>query len=196
MIVMRCDEPHLIHGLSLPGGEGVTVRPVCPRDADVLQTYVRTLSPDARYKRFFGPLRELPPAELDRVTHLDPPDQLGLIAQTRADDVIGEARYALSPDRLDCEFALSVADGWHGKGIGGLLLADLESRARSLGARRLVGDVLRTNEAMQALARKAGFAMADVPRDARLVRIVKDLAPAPATLPYDAPTASALANAA
>src|SRR6266851_5043046 len=131
---MQCDEPHLIHGLSLPGGEGVTVRPVCPRDADVLQTYVRTLSPDARYKRFFGPLRELPPAELDRVTHLDPPDQLGLIAQTRADDVIGEARYALSPDRLDCEFALSVADGWHGKGIGGLLLADLESRARSLGA--------------------------------------------------------------
>ena len=83
---MRCDEPQLIHGLSLPGGERVTVRPVCPRDADVLQTYVRALSPDARYKRFFGPLRELPPAELDRVTHLDPPDQLGLIAQTRADD--------------------------------------------------------------------------------------------------------------
>src|SRR6266702_3824042 len=141
-------------------------------------------------------LRELPPAELARVPHLDPPDQLGLIAQTRADDVIGEARYALSPDRIECEFALSVADGWHGKGIGGLLLADLESRARSLGARRLVGDVLRTYEAMQALARKAGFRMADVPRDARLVRIVKDLALAATTLPYDAPTASALANAA
>src|SRR5216684_5605933 len=98
---MRCDEPQLIHGLRLPGGERVTVRPVCPQDAGVLQTYVRALSPDARYKRFFGPLRELPPVELDRVIHLDPPNQLGLIAQTRADGVIGEARYALSPDELD-----------------------------------------------------------------------------------------------
>jgi len=182
VIAMRCDEPQLIHGLRLPGGERVTVRPVCPQDAGVLQTYVRALSPDARYKRFFGPLRELPPAELDRVIHLDPPNQLGLIAQTRADGVIGEARYALSADRLDCEFALSVADGWHRKGVGRLLLADLESRARSLGARRLVGDVLRTNEPMQALARKAGFGLADVPRDARLVRIVKDLALSPAAL--------------
>src|SRR5260370_35076062 len=110
---MRCDEPHLIHGLSLPRGEGVTVRPVCPRDADVLQTYVRALSPDARYKRFFGPLRELPPAELDRVIHLDPPNQLGLIAQTRAAGVIGEAPYALSADRLPCECRPSAPDAWH-----------------------------------------------------------------------------------
>jgi RimJ/RimL family protein N-acetyltransferase len=193
---MRCDEPRLIHALRLPGGEPVTVRPVCPQDSDALQTYVRTLSPDARYKRFFGPLRELPPAELDRVIHLDPPNQLGLIAQTRVDGVIGEARYALSPDRLDCEFALSVAEGWHGKGVGTLLLDDLESRARSLGAHRLVGDVLRTNAAMQALARKAGFAMTDVPRDARLVRIVKDMALSSTTLPCEASAVSELANAA
>ena len=193
---MRCDEPGLIHALRLPGGEPVTVRPVCPQDSEVLQVYVRALSPDARYKRFFGPLRELPPAELDRVIHLDPPNQLGLIAQTRVDGVIGEARYALSPDRLDCEFALSVAEGWHGKGVGTLLLDDLESRARSLGAHRLVGDMLRTNAAMQALARKAGFATADVPLDARTIRIVKDLAPARTTLPCDAPTASGLAHAA
>jgi GNAT superfamily N-acetyltransferase len=172
---MRCDEPELIHGLSLPAGEGVTVRPVCPRDSELLQAYVRALSPESRYRRFFGPLRELSPVELDRVVHLDPPNQLGLIAQTRAQGVIGEARYALSPDRLDCEFALSVADGWRGKGVGALLLGDVESRARSLGARRLVGDVLRTNDAMKTLARKAGFAMADVPRDARLVRVVKEL---------------------
>ena len=193
---MRCDEPRLIHGLRLPGGEPVTVRPVCPQDSDTLQAYVRALSPDARYKRFFGPLRELPPAELDRVIHLHPPNQLGLIAQTRADGVIGEARYALSPDRRECEFALSVAEGWHGKGVGTLLLGDVECRARSLGASHLVGDVLRSNEAMQALARKAGFAMADVPADAKLVRIVKDLALSRAALGCEELTTSGLANAA
>jgi hypothetical protein len=60
------------------------------------------------------------------------------------------------------------------------LLADVECRARNLGARYLVGDVLRSNEAMQAFARKAGFTMTGVPGDARLVRIVKDLAVSPA----------------
>src|ERR1700680_1620451 len=125
---MRCDEPRLIHALRLPGGEPVTVRPVCPQDSDTLQAYVRALSPDARYKRFFGPLRELPPAELDRVIHLDPPNQLGLIAQTRADGVIGEARHALSPYRLPWQITCSLDEGWHGKGVGTLLLDDLESR--------------------------------------------------------------------
>src|SRR6266700_756132 len=160
---------------------------------------VRALSPDARYNRFFGPLRELPPAEIERVTHLDVRNQLALLAQTRIDggwSPIGEARYALAPDRLDCEFALSVADDFRGKGLGTLLLADLERRARSLGARYLVGDVLRSNEAMQALARKAGFAMAGVPRDAKLVRIVKDLALSRTALPRETLPVPGLANAA
>ena len=42
-----------------------------PGRSDVLQAYVRGLSPESRYNRFFGALQELPPAELERVTHLD-----------------------------------------------------------------------------------------------------------------------------
>ena len=91
--------------------------------------------------------------------------------------MIGEARHAFTPDRLECEFALSVADDWRGRGIGTLLTAEMERRARSLGARRLTAEILRANEPMKALALKTGFSMADVPSDARLVRIVKDLAP-------------------
>ena len=90
--------------------------------------------------------------------------------------MIGEARYVLAPDRLECEFALSVADDWRSKGLSTLLMADIECRARSIGARHLGRDILRSNEPMKALARKNGFLMADVPRDARLVRIMKDLA--------------------
>ena len=157
----------------------MTLRPIGPRDAGVLQAYVRGLSPESRYDRFFGALYELPPAELDRVIHLDREYERALLAETRVDGasfVIGEARYALSPDRLEGEFALSVADDWHGKGLGTLLVADIERRARSHGMEYLCGDILRSNEPMKALARKTGFLMADVPRDARLVRIVKGLA--------------------
>ena len=74
-------------------------------------------------------------------------------------------------------------------------MADIECRARSLGAEYLCGDVLRSNEPMKALARKNGFRMADVPRDARLVRIMKDLALSRGAGPSGMVTASDLAIA-
>jgi GNAT superfamily N-acetyltransferase len=164
--------------LHLPIG-CVTLRPVGPRDAGVLQAYVRGLPPDSRYQRFFAALHELPPLELDHVIHLDRKNELALLAETRVNGVpivIGEARYAFVPDRLEGEFALSVAEDWRGKGLGTGLMADVERRARSQGAAYLSGDILRSNEPMKVLARKSGFLMADVPRDARLVHVVKDLA--------------------
>jgi GNAT superfamily N-acetyltransferase len=164
-----------------PAGDGVSLRPITPDDAEVLQAYVRGLSAESRYNRFFGALQELPPAELAHVTHLDRKYDVALLAEVNiagASLVIGEARHAFAPDRLECEFALSVADGWRRRGIGTLLVADMERRARSLGARRLAADALRSNDAMKALAHRAGFRMTDVPFDARLVRIVKELAPA------------------
>lgn len=163
-----------------PAGAGVTLRPVGPDDGGTLQAYVRALSSQSRYNRFFSALNELPPSELEHVTHLDRCCELALLAEISVLGtplVIAEARYAFSRERRECEFALSIADAWRGEGLGTLIMADMERRARSLGAERLVGDVLRSNEPMKALARKAGFTLADVPRDARLIRIVKDLAP-------------------
>ncbi len=177
----------------------MTLRPIGPRDAAVLQAYVRGLSPDSRYDRFFGTLYELPPTELDRVTHLDGKYELALLAETCVDGapiVIGEARYAFEPDRLEGEFALSVADHWRGKGLGPLLMADIERRATRLGVRHLFADVLRSNESMKALAHKHGFEMTDVPRDARLVRMAKVLAPSQGADASGMPTASDLPIAA
>jgi acetyltransferase len=173
-------QPGFARVLSLPAGECVSLRPITPNDAEVLQAYVRGLSRESRYNRFFGALQELPPPELKRVTHLDRRYDLALVAEIgvgASSIVIGEARHASAPDRRECEFALSVTDAWRGRGIGTLLIAEMERRARSLGARRLTAEILRGNEPMKTLALNAGFGMADVPNDARLVRIVKDLAP-------------------
>jgi GNAT superfamily N-acetyltransferase len=177
----------------------VTLRPVGACDAGAMQAYIRGLSPESRYDRFFGALYELPPAELGRVVHLDRKYELALLAETQVGEariVIGEARYALAPDRLGGEFALSVADDWRGKGLGSLLMAEIERRTTSLGAARLFGDVLRSNEPMKALARKNGFRMADVPRDAKLVHIVKDMTFAPSANSSGLASASDVAIAA
>jgi acetyltransferase len=182
----------------LHDGLRVTVRAACPRDAEGLQDYVRGLAPSSRYDRFLGPVNELSSLELERMTRSDG-RQLALIAEAKVAGArvkVGEARGAIAPDRLSCEVAISVADAWRGRGLGTRLLQHVECRARSLGVRTLIGDVLRSNAAMRRLARKAGFDMAGVPADARLVRIVKDISALPLGLPCAEPTAPGLSIAA
>ena len=185
------------HMLRLPGGERVTVRPARPDDAEKVQTYVRGLSALSRYNRFFGPLRELPPAELARVTGMDAPGRATWVAETRGSRpaVIGELRYAVLSDTA-CEFAISVADDWRAKGLGSRLLDDLQCRARDWGVRSLVGDVMRSNDTMLAFARKAGFDIAARSGDPRAVRIVKDISAPQVELPCEGPAVHDLPMAA
>jgi|SRR5215813_1536686 len=170
----------------LPGSKPVMVRVISPQDADRLQAYVRNLSNPTRRNRFLGAVNELTPSALERLAHMGGPDELALLAFAGAGSetaMIAEAVEVMAPQSRRCEIALSVTDVWQRKGLGTLLLATLERHARLLGARCLVGEVLRTNEAMKALARKAGFAIRGPFGDARLVEIVKDLSIPETALP-------------
>jgi GNAT superfamily N-acetyltransferase len=175
LAVIKTQQP-AAWSLHLPGGERVTVRVARPADAEMLQVYIRELSVSARYNRFFGALRELPPAELTRITHMNQPSRATLIAEIGGSEpiMIGELRYAVLSDAA-CEFAISVAEGWRGKGIGSFMLGDLQCRVRALGVESLVGDVLSSNQRMLAFAHKAGFDIAAQSDDQRAVRIVKDI---------------------
>jgi GNAT superfamily N-acetyltransferase len=182
-LVARSTRTRVLH---LPGGERVVLRTIRPSDAGGLQAYIRGLSAPARHNRFLGAVGELSPRQLDRVTHMDRPDELALIALTGSGDdatILAEAMQVTAPEAYRCEIALSVADPWQGRGLGTLLLRDVECRARLMGAGHLVGDVLRTNAAMKGLARKAGFAINGPCREARLIEIVKDLSAPPIGLP-------------
>jgi GNAT superfamily N-acetyltransferase len=166
------------HMFRLPGGESVMVRAISPQDADRLQAYMRNLSGSTRRNRFLGAVSELAQTELDRLTHMDRPGELALIAFARMGgeaSMVAEAIQVIAPQSQRCEIALSVTDAWQRKGLGTLLVRNMECRARVLGARYLIGEVLRTNDAMKGLARKAGFAIQGPFTDARLVEIVKDL---------------------
>ena len=165
--------------LHLRSGQRLTLRFVEPDDADALQGYIRGLSQSSRYRRFLGAASELPPGLLDGFTHAGEDDRFSVIAIASGDGterVVAEARYALNADQASVEFGLSVDDRWQGHGIGGALMKNLECRARALGATRLFGDTLRSNEVMLSLARKSGFAFNVSPEDWRLVRFEKQIA--------------------
>jgi acetyltransferase len=167
-----------VEGLHVLCGETVAVRPARPQDSGMIGAYIRALSFASRRNRFLGSVNEMSANELYRMTHGDDVARPALIVETvvgGARVMIGEARYALMPDGLSCEFALSVAEAWRHKGLGTLLIGIIEGRAKALGVRYLVGDVFRSNEAMMALARNAGFAVTRPVLDDRLVRITKAL---------------------
>jgi RimJ/RimL family protein N-acetyltransferase len=172
------------HIFRLPGGESVVVRAIGPQDADRLQAYMRNLSGPTRRNRFLGAISELTPKELERLTHMSGSGEVALVAFVGGETaMIAETVQVIAPESRRCEIALSVTDVWQRKGLGTLLLANMECRARMLGARCLVGEVLRTNEAMKGLARKAGFTTRGPFKDARLIEIVKDLSSPQTGLP-------------
>jgi RimJ/RimL family protein N-acetyltransferase len=167
-------------------GDAITVRFVEPRDAEELQNYFRSLTARSRYNRFFGAMIELPKTLLEHFTHVNERDGFTVIATMRVDGfetIVGEARYIFHDETGEFEFGMSIEDRWQGHGIGAALLKNLECRAAAFGAARVIGDTLRSNEGMLALARKSGFAFAHHPNDWKLVRFEKEIHVAPKDIP-------------
>ena len=176
---IQAADSHGVAAVHLPCGERVIVRPARPRDAGMIQTYIQALSPAARHNRFLGSLNELSANELYRMTHADscarPETLLAEKVENGGRIMIGEARYALLPAGLGCEFAVSVAEAWRRKELGTLLIGIVACRAKALGARYLAGDVFRSNEPMLKLTRTSGFTRTEPVTGAGLVRVTKDL---------------------
>ncbi len=174
--------------LRLPSGKSLTMRFAEPDDADALQSYFRALSQGSRSRRLMGAASELPPSELDRATHVGVQNIFSVVAEMIVDGVnivVGEVRYAFDAASLSVEFGISIDDRFQGQGIGATMLSNLECRSAALGAERLIGDTLRNNEAMIALARKLGFAFKPTPNDWKQVRFEKPLVRAVEDIPCE-----------
>jgi len=187
MTTMRLDDLRQYSDvLRTRNGDAVTVRFVEPRDAGALQNYFRSLTANSRYKRFLGAASELPPALLEDFIHVGEADRFSVIATMPIEGfetIVGEARYAFDSEAASIEFGLSIDDRWQGHGIGKALMKNLECRAASFGATRLFGDTLRSNDAMIALARKAGYTFTNTPGDWKLTRFQKQIYVEPQEIP-------------
>jgi acetyltransferase len=158
--------------LRLRDGRTVRVRPIRPEDAGREQRFFDRLSEKSRYQRFMQYMKALPPRMLARFTQLDYDRELALVALS-GDEFIAVGRYAPNPDGTTAEFALAVADGWQGKGLGHALLERLCDAARAAGYAALVGHILEANHEMLELAAHLGFV--ERSRDGSAVTVVRRL---------------------
>jgi RimJ/RimL family protein N-acetyltransferase len=165
--------------VALRDGRRVRLREIRPDDRDEVRQAFGRLSSESRYSRFMSTLKELSPQMLERAVHPQAGRELGLVAEIDAPDgidIVAGARYYIQADGENCEFAITVADGWQGAGLASRLLRELVEAARARGLKYMEGIVLAGNSAMLTLARRLGFTVNPDPADATLKIVRLDLA--------------------
>lgn len=137
---------------TLRDGAEVLLRQIRPQDRDRLAAGLRELSPESRYLRFHEDRTEFTPEQLAYLTEVDHVDHEAIVAvdlDEPAHPGIGVARFIREPyERQVAEVAVTVADRYHGRGAGTLLLGALAARAREQGIEVFRHYVLARNEAM------------------------------------------------
>ena len=147
-----------------------------PHDRDIEHAFVSGLSPETRSNRLLGGSKAITREYIESLVSVDFSRDMALAATAMLDGetLLGVARYVRDKDNQAAEFALVVADSWHGRGIGTRLMAKLIDAARRRGVKRLYGEILATNRPMLELARKLGFSL-ERHEDPTITRALLDL---------------------
>ena len=178
----------------LANGREVLVRPIRPEDAVPLRAAFVLLEPDEVRQRFLHPMKELGAEQAERLTHPDPRREFALVAAEPlppGEALVGAvARIAIDDNGHDAEFAILVSHYVNGMGLGRHLMRRLVRWAKGRKLERVYGDVLESNQPMQALAASLDFRR-EPGGSPGLVRMVLDLPkPKPRIPPAPAPNAS------
>lgn len=137
---------------TLRDGTPVLLRQIRPEDRERLAEGLRRLSPASRYLRFHADIGYLTDRQLDYLADVDHVEHEAVVAldlDAREVPGVGVARYIRDPyEPQVAEAAVTVADEYHGRGAGTLLLGALSARARGHGIEVFRNYVLTTNQAM------------------------------------------------
>ncbi|WP_147822641.1 bifunctional acetate--CoA ligase family protein/GNAT family N-acetyltransferase [Salidesulfovibrio onnuriiensis] len=161
------------------GGMKVTVRPIRPEDEDTHREFLAKLSDEDLRMRFFGVVRrDFDHKDLARFTQIDYDREMAFIAQTVNDlgqvETLGVMRTNTRPDNSEAEFAIVVRSDQKGHGLGSILFHRGVEYTRERGTRRITGETMAENKAMQGLAAKFGFKNHPSEHDPDLVDMVLD----------------------
>jgi RimJ/RimL family protein N-acetyltransferase len=166
----------------LADGTRLLLRPIRPADKAELARGMQRLSVESRRRRFFTAKGSLNAASLAYLTEVDYTDHFAWVAVAAGEQgrpIVGVVRYIRAPGDIEqAEVALTVQDEYQGRGLGSLLLDALAVAAHANGVERFVAHVLRENEPMCKMLRRAGGTLdIDEPGVLRSVISVGDITP-------------------
>jgi acetyl coenzyme A synthetase (ADP forming)-like protein len=143
----------------LRDGSTVQLRPVRPGDAEPLRELYDRLSPESRYRRFFGVVPKLDDERLAFLAGADQEEHVALVAESRG-RLVADARYIREGKGESAEVAFTVDDRLHGRGLATRLLERLVEIARSSGIEIFTADVLGSNRDMLDVFEQSGYHVA------------------------------------
>jgi acetyltransferase len=156
----------------------VTIRPITPDDRDIEAAFVKALSMQTKYERFFEGIRELSPSMLNVLCNVDYVHTMAYVATIKASGAekeIGVCRYAADNTPDECELAITVADDYPYEEVASAMLSSLIAHAKANKVKRFVSIELSSNARMHALAKKMGMSAKSHPEDGTLVIYTLDI---------------------
>jgi len=177
---------------TLNGGRSVLLRPIRPEDEPAHYEFLSKVTPDDIRLRFFHLIRQLPHAEMARLTQIDYDREMAIVATApKADgsgpETLGVVRIVADLNNESAEYAILVRSDQKGQGLGKKLMEKIVAYCRSRGTREVTGMVLRDNRRMLDLVHSLGFTSRMIPDEGVMsVRLGLKAPPPPAEPPLEA----------
>jgi acetyltransferase len=146
--------------VTLKNGKQVLLRPIRPEDEPLEIEMFNQLSKESVYFRFFGSMPTMSHEIITRFTQIDYDREMaivGILEEAGEEKMVGVVRLVGDAWNDTAEYAIVVADPWHGQGLGTMMTDYIIEIARDWGIKRIVANVLNNNKGMLRIFRNRGF---------------------------------------
>lgn len=144
----------------LKDGRAIFIRPILPEDEPMHADFIKNVSKEDLYRRFFTEVGEFNHEALANLTQIDFDREMAFVALLQGqekEEIIGVSRALIASDNQEAEFAILVRSDMKGMGLGYLLMYNIIAYCRDKKTQKLSGMTMPTNRGMLQLAKKMGF---------------------------------------
>lgn len=154
-------------------GRQVVLRAIRPEDEPMEHDLLTGVTEESLAFRFLGMKPKITHAFLTRLAQIDYDREMAIVAIIEEDDgsgrkkkkMIGVARIVADAWVQAAEFAIIIADEWHGQGLGSYMTDYCLEVARDKGIGVVYVSVLRENKGMVQMLQRRGFVLKLDPDD-------------------------------
>ncbi|AUI88198.1 protein acetyltransferase [Vibrio azureus] len=159
-LAIRPFPAEFVETVTLKDGQPILLRPILPEDEPDYVAFIKRVSKEDLYNRFFSDVGELNHEALAHLTQIDYDREMAFVAvafDENGPSIIGVSRALINPDNSNAEFAILVQSDLKGIGLGKLLMQKIINYCQVKETRQISGMTMPTNRGMLCLAQSLGF---------------------------------------